>query len=118
MGGPQVAEADEKGGWDVLFLGDSLFEPWRGTKMDQAWSAYEDIPATWSDTFGKAFGEKAHILAISGASYLCLLSRRLSLATSAFFAVVSCLQLGHLLQDFSQLFALLPLLPCSRNCGS
>ncbi len=70
--GAQLAEADEEGGWDVVFLGDSLFEPWRGTKMDQPWGAYADIPLTWNATFGRIFGKKAHIMAISGEPILLL----------------------------------------------
>jgi hypothetical protein len=66
-GGAQLVAADEEGGWDVVFLGDSLFEPWRGTKMGQPWAAYADIPATWTATFGQAYGKKAHVMAISGA---------------------------------------------------
>eukprot|EP00884_Botryococcus_braunii_P001017 jgi/Botrbrau1/10916/Bobra.0025s0089.1 len=62
----ELKEAESEGGWDVLFLGDSLFEPWRGTKMDQSWAAYADVPATWDASFGKVYGRKAHVMAISG----------------------------------------------------
>jgi hypothetical protein len=65
---------DEDAGWEVLFLGDSIFEPWRGTKMDQSWAAYADIPPTWESSFGRTYGRAAHVLAISGATCASLLS--------------------------------------------
>lgn len=101
--------ADEKGGWDVLFLGDSLFEPWRGTKMDQPWTAYDDIPETWNQSFGKTFGEKAHVLAISGASDLPL-HALLALAQLGSLALLLC----HACSALIFCKSCLGLLPCLR----
>eukprot|EP00884_Botryococcus_braunii_P000559 jgi/Botrbrau1/10503/Bobra.0133s0103.1 len=59
----EVASADTSSGWDVIFLGDSITESWRGTFMGMSWGAFKRIPPVWDEHFEKY---NAHVLAISG----------------------------------------------------
>ena len=49
----EVQAADNGTGWDVVFLGDSLMECWRGTFMGMRWGGFQAVPQLWEQHFGK-----------------------------------------------------------------
>ena len=48
----EVAEWDAQSGLDLLFLGDSIMESWRGTFMGMSWSPFSNVPALFKTAFG------------------------------------------------------------------
>ena len=61
----EVAEWDAQSGLDLLFLGDSIMESWRGTFMGMSWSPFSNVPALFKTAFG---AYDAAALAIAGQS--------------------------------------------------
>ncbi|KAK9815374.1 hypothetical protein WJX72_002408 [[Myrmecia] bisecta] len=59
----EIDQAESRGGYDLLFFGDSISENWRGTSGDRSNPGARAIHDVWNKQFG---GYNADVMAIAG----------------------------------------------------